>query len=374
MRWFRRRGKDADQSPPGAADFSAGPDVFAAPMAEGFEESFGSGVCDICGTTGTVFRCSVCKHEGVQRPVHACLACWQGPIWAGVDSHAATQHLLRRHVFHAISMKIDTRDFLTAEVQKSLLAESASITHNDADAGAITAMAEPRVEYHIEAVSEAAGQAIYEARNSAHRAVAAFREGRTGQPGEEIGQHAVNPSPDYYAAVTDAFKAPMAEGFVDRQRTEPDSHKPPDRTAPDPVAAVCELCGSNGDNGWVAICGLCKGEGAIPPLQVCNVCWGTRAIIEPHVVTNHPNNRHIYHAVTVQYIMGFWLWEQVRASLRMECAMFTENDEDANRCIEMAAPSVVSHVNAAADAAAKAITEARNAVHEVAGTVSSKGR
>ena len=364
MRWFRRRGKGAGQSPPGTADFTADPDAFAAPMAEGFEESYVPGVCDICGTSSHVFSCQFCEDEGVKRPPKICWDCYQGPVWEDGDSHAAAQHPLRRYVFHAISVMFRADDLVRGEVQKSLLAESSAVTANDTDARAIVAMAEPLVEHYIEAASEAAKQAIYQARISAHRAMAAFLEGRVRPPDEEAGRHPVGPT-DFYAAVTDAFKAPMAEGFADRQRTEPDGDTPPHRTVPDPVAAVCGLCGSNGDNGWVERCVLCEVEGTIPPLQVCNVCWITREIIEPHVATKHPNNRHIYHAVTVQHLLGYWLRDEVQSSLFMECTMFPQI-EDPDRCIEMARPDVASLIGAAADAAAKSITESRNAVHEAA--------
>ena len=363
MRWFRRRGKDADESPSGMTDFTAGPDAFTAPMAEGFKESFVPGVCDICGTSTEVFSCRFCEHEGVKRPVRICGACFGGPVWEAGTSHAATQHPLRRYVFHAISVMFSAHDFVRAEVQKSLLAECATVTDNDEDARAIVAMAEPRVEYHIEAASDAASQAIHQARTAAHRAVAAFREGRAGVPSEDASQHLASPTA-IYTDVSNALAALTAsrtdhEGKGTHQ-TAADHHAGPPRN---PVAASCGICGSNGDNGWVAICGLCKGEGAIPPLQVCNVCWGTRAIIEPHVVTNHPNNRYIFHAVTVQHLLGYWLRDAVQSSLRMECTMFTQ-DEDAKRCIAVATPSVAGHIGAAADAAAKAITEARTAAHE----------
>ena len=280
----------------------------------------------------------------------------------------ATQHPLNRYRLYALSVRFIAEDFVRAEVQKSLFMECATVTNNDEDARTIVAMAEPQVEHHLEAVAEAASQAIHQARIAAHQAVAAFREGRAGTPVEVAALHVAIPTD--FTVDTDAFKAPMAEGFADipRQRTESDEDRPPYRTYPYAVAAVCELCGANAvGNGWVKPCIYCEQEGVNPPLQVCNVCsvglfWESG---DSHVATQHANYWYMCHTVAVGHRLGYWLMDKVRTSLYMECAMFTENDEDARRCIAVATtPSLGSHIDAAGFAAGNTIIQARSAAHE----------
>ena len=354
MRWFRRRGKDADQSPSGMTDFTTATDVFTAPMAEGFEESFVPGVCDICGTSSSVFRCRFCEDEGVKRSVQACWACWRGPIWESGNSHAAIQHPYSRYIFHALSVRFTTEDFVREEVEKCLLGECANATENGEDTKAIVAMAEPNVEHYVDAAAEAASQAIYKARISAHWAVAAFREGRDGTPGEEAARTLAIPTD--FAVYTDATGT----------STAPVANTPPHPTSPYPVAAVCELCGANVGNGLVKPCSFCEREGVNPPLKVCNACWvgPIWEAEDSHVATKHLHDRYAFHVVNVQLLQGYWLRDQVQQSLSAECSMFTENDEDARRCIAIAAPGLANHIGASADAAGNAIFQARSAAHE----------